>query len=158
MFSRILAAIDDVRHDQAVIDLVRKLAVPGVTEVHVVHIRVRELSGYRWYAPESKNEASFVAETALFDLRMAGVAAGAQVRPGYVDRVAQAILAEAADFGADLIVLGPPRRGELLTRLFGGTTLRVLRRSRYPVLVAPRRVPGPPREVSSGLSAPGRLS
>jgi nucleotide-binding universal stress UspA family protein len=155
MFAKILAAVEDQRHSLAVLDLVRKLAVPGQTEVHIVHFRVRELAGYRWYAPESRDQASFVAEAAVFDLRMAGLAAGAQVRSAYVDRVGDAILAEARDFGADLIVLGPPRRGELLTRLFGATTLRVIRRSGFPVLVAPRREAGRSRPATAGLSAPG---
>jgi nucleotide-binding universal stress UspA family protein len=158
MFTKILAAIDDLRHSEAVLDLVRKLATPGSTEVHVVHFRARELSGYQWYSRESKDEASYVTETALFDLRMAGLAVGAQVRPAYVDRIGQAIVAEARNFGADLIVLGSPRRGELLTRIFGDTTLRVVRRAPCPVLVASRRGYRPLRELTSGVSAPGQRS
>ena len=61
------------------------------------------------------------------------------VRHAIVDRVAEAILGEAEAFDADLIVLGRPRRGELATRLLGSVTMRVLRRSSCPVIVAPRR-------------------
>jgi hypothetical protein len=49
---------------------------------------------------------------------------------------AKEIVAEAAGWGADLIVLGFPRRGELMTRLFGSVTLRVLEHAPCPVLVA----------------------
>jgi nucleotide-binding universal stress UspA family protein len=85
---------------------------------------------------------------------MAGIAAAGNVRPAIVDRVAEAILAEAEAFGADLIVLGSPRRGELATRLLGGVTLRVLRRSGCPVIVAPRH--GPRRQPLTSTAASDR--
>jgi hypothetical protein len=105
----------------------------------VVHLRERELSGYTWFSRESRGDASYVAEQAIFELRMAGIAVAGNVRPAIVDRGAEAILAEAEDFDADLIVLGRPRRSELATRLLGGVTLRVLRRPSCPVIVSPRR-------------------
>ncbi|HUB42497.1 MAG TPA: universal stress protein, partial [Streptosporangiaceae bacterium] len=95
MFERILVAIDDFGESQGVLELVKDLATEGTTEVHAVHCRLRELSGYSWYARESRSDASFQAEAAVFDLRMAGLAAGADVRYAVVDRVAEAILAEA---------------------------------------------------------------
>ena len=139
MFSRILVAVDTPEQSQAALDLVRQVATEAVTQVQVLHLRERELSGYSWYSRESGKEASYVAEEAIFDLRMAGLSAGGNVRPAIVDRVAEAILREAKAFDADLIVLGRPRRGELATRLFGSVTLRVLRRSSCPVIVAARR-------------------
>lgn len=139
MFARVLVAIDDFNQSQEVLDLVKEVATEGLTEVRALHLRVREVSGYHWYSRESRDQASFVADAATFELRMAGLAAGGSVRYVAVDRVAQAILAEAEAFGAELIVLGTPRRGELLTRLFGSVTLRVIRRSPCPVLVASRR-------------------
>jgi nucleotide-binding universal stress UspA family protein len=153
MFARILVAIDDFSQSQAVLDLAKGAATEGLSEVRALHLRVREVSGFRWYSRETKKEASFVADAATFELRMAGLAAGAGVRYVAVDRVAEAILAEAEDFGADLIVLGRPRRGEVLTRLFGSVTLRVIRRSRCPVLVAQRRSRGAENAISSGASA-----
>jgi nucleotide-binding universal stress UspA family protein len=158
MFARILVAIDDIGKHPAVLDLVKNVASGGTTQVRVLHLRVREVSGFRWYARETGSEAAFVADAAVFDLRMAGLAAGGDVRYAAVDRVAEAILAEAVSFDADLIVLGRPRRGELLTRLFGSVTLRVIRRSRCPVIVAPRRQRGPDQAIVSPASAPGRRS
>jgi len=118
---------------------------------------VRELSGFKWYSPESRDQASKVAEAATFELRMAGLAAGGIVRHVPVDRVAQAILAEAKGFDAQLIVLGSPRRGEVLARLFGSVTHRVIQRSRCPVIVAARRPAASPQRVASA-SAPGYSS
>lgn len=153
MFARILVAIDDLSQCQATLDLVKNVAEEGVTEVRALHLRVRELSGYKWYSPETRDQASLVAEATTFELRMAGLAAGGIVRHVPVDRIAQAILREAKTFDAQLIVLGSPRRGEVLARLFGSVTHRVIQRSRCPVIVAPRRPAVSPAPVASA-SAP----
>lgn len=157
MFNRILVAIDTFDHSQAVLDLVTKLAIDGATKVHVLHLRERELSGSAWYSRESSDQAALLAQSAIFELRMAGLAAGGDVRTAIVDRVAEAILQEAQAVEADLIVLGPPQRGELTTRLFGSVTLRVIRRSSCPVIVAPRRAPKR-QAASTRTSAPGQRS
>ena len=154
MFSRILVAIDEPGQRDVALDLVRQVATEGLSEVRVLHLRERELSGYAWYSRENKDDASFVAESAIFDLRMDGFAAGGGVRHAIVDRIAEAILEEAKAFGADLIVLGKPRRGEFKTRLLGSVSVRVIRRSACPVIVAARRAEDRPPAVPSA-SAPG---
>jgi nucleotide-binding universal stress UspA family protein len=156
MFKKIVVAVQDFQHCQAALDLVRNVATEGVTEVQVLHLRERELAGPTVYSRENKDQASFVADAAIFELRMAGIAAGGNVRSAIVDRIAEAILREAAAFDADLIVLGRPRRGELATRLLGGVTMRVLRRSACPVIVAPRQKSKELQAASS--SASGRTS
>jgi nucleotide-binding universal stress UspA family protein len=153
MFRRIVVAVNTPEQSRAALDLVRQLATEGVTKVQVLHLRERELSGYSWYSRESGQEASYVAEAAIFELRMAGVPAAGNVRFAFVDRVAEAILREAEAFDADLIVLGRPRRGELATRLLGSVTTRVLRRSACPVIVAARR-PAELRPSVTSSSAP----
>ena len=158
MFERILVAINDFGQHPVALELVKNVATDATTQVRVLHLRLREVSGFSWYARETGSEAAFVADAAVFDLRMAGLAAGGDVRYAAVDRVAEAILAEAKAFDADLIVLGSPSRGELLTRLFGSVTLRVIRRSKCPVIVAPRRPGGPDQAIVSPASAPGRRS
>jgi nucleotide-binding universal stress UspA family protein len=155
MFSRIVVAVEAPGQSQPALDLVRQLATEGVTKVQVLHLRERELSGYSWYSRESGPEASYVTDAAIFELRLAGIAAGGNVRSAYVDRVAEAILAEAKAFEADLIVLGRPRRGELASRLLGSVTMRVLRRSSCPVIVAARRSPEH-QPAATRSSAPGR--
>jgi nucleotide-binding universal stress UspA family protein len=132
------------------------VATEGVTQVQVLHLRERELSGSAWFSRETGSEASLIAEAAVFELRMAGLAAGGSVRYAIVDRVAEAILREAQAFEADLIVLGRPRRGELATRLLGGVTMRVLRRSSCPVIVAARRSPKRQEAAASSAARGGR--
>ena len=156
MFTRILLAIEDFSHSQDVLDLVKSVGTEGVTQVRALHLRERELSGNSWYARESSHDASFVADAAIFELRMEGLAAGGGVKAAVVNRVAEAILAEARLFEADLIVLGPPRRRELTARLFGSITQRVLQRSPCPVIVAARRRRDKPQPVGPGMSVPGR--
>ena len=158
MFSKIFVAIDDFGQRKDVLELVKGIATEGVSEVRALHCRLRELSGYSWYARESRRQAEFQAEAAVFDLRMAGLAAGADVRLAIVDRVAEAILDEARSFGADLIVLGPPRRREFAARLFGSVTQRVIQRAGCPVIVAPRAPRRPRQSVGSGTTAPGYQS
>ena len=156
MFARILVAVEDFAHSPAVLELVKAVATEGVSEVRALHLRTRELAGSRWYARESSGDASFVADAAVFELRMKGLAAGGGVRAAVVDRIAEAILAEAASFRADLIVLGPPRRREFTARVFGSVTQRVLQRSTCPVIVAPRQPRRKRQPVGTGASAPGR--
>src|SRR5438093_13023985 len=102
MFRRIVVAVQ--APDEGAVDLVQKLATEGVTQVQVLHLRKRELSGPTWYSRESSREASFVTEEAVFELRMAGIAAGGNIRHAIVDRVAEANLAEAEAFDAARIV------------------------------------------------------
>ena len=155
MFSRILVAIGEPDQRDDAHDLVRQVATEGLSEVRVLHLRERELSGYAWYSRENKDDASFAAESAIFDLRMEGFAAGGGMRQAIVDRIAEGILDEARAFDADLIVLGKPRRGELKTRLLGSVTMRVLRRSACPVIVAARRAKEGQSPIPSA-SAPER--
>jgi nucleotide-binding universal stress UspA family protein len=62
--------------------------------------------------------------------------ASALVRHAMIGKAAEAITAEATEWGADLIILGPSRRGEFATRLLGSVTLQVLQHAPCPVLVA----------------------
>jgi len=138
VYGRILVAVEDIEQVGPLIELVEEAATKGVTEVRALHLRLRELSGFAWYARENREEASRVAEAAVFDLRMAGLGAASEVRHAFVDKAAEAIVREATSWEADLIILGSPRRGELAARVFGSVTQRVLQRSPCPVLVGPR--------------------
>jgi nucleotide-binding universal stress UspA family protein len=135
-FTRVLVCVQDASQVEQAVELARRASVPGTTEARVLHLNLRENIGGRRFRLETKDSASYVAEAAVFELRMADLGASGEVRAALVDRAADAIVAEAADWDAELIVLGPPRRGELMTRLFGSVTLRVLQHAPCPVLVA----------------------
>ena len=132
-FKRVLVPVDDASQVEQVVELARQA---GVSEARVLHLNLRESIGGRRFPIETDSAAYGVVETAVLELRMAGIGASGQVRHAIVDRAAEAIVAEATEWGADLIVLGFSHRSELATRLFGSVTLRVLRHAPCPVLVA----------------------
>ena len=133
LYQRVLIAVADADQVGPVVELAR---LAGVREARVLHLNLRESYGGRRFPLETDAAASYAAEAAVFELRMAGIAAFGLVRHALVGKTAEAITAEAAEWGADLIILGPSRRGELATRLLGSVTLHVLQQAPCPVLVA----------------------
>jgi nucleotide-binding universal stress UspA family protein len=146
-FRRVLVCVQDASQVEQAVELARRASVPGTTEARVLHLNLRESIGGRRFALETKSEASYVVEAAVFELRMADLGASGEIHSALVDRAADAIVADAADWEADLIVLGTPRRGEFMTRLFGSVTLRVLQRAPCPVLVASASDRGDPHRI-----------
>jgi nucleotide-binding universal stress UspA family protein len=140
-YRRVLIPIQDAAQAEHAVELARRA---GASEALVLHLNLRESYGGRRFALETDSAAGRVVEATVLELSMAGVKATGQVRPALIDRAADEILAEAADWGADLIVLGFPRRGTLTTRLFGSVTLSVLQQAPCPVLVASPSEQGSP--------------
>ena len=134
VFRRVLVAIKDESQIEQAVELAQRA---GASEARVLHLNLRESIGGRRFPLETDSSAAGIVETAVLELRVAGIAATGQVRHALVDRAAQAITADATEWAADLIVLGVPRRGRLLTRLFGSVTARVQRTAPCPVLTAP---------------------
>ena len=132
-YRRVLIAVADSSQVGPMVELARRA---GVGEARVLHLNLRESYGGRRFPLETDAAASYAAEAAVFELRMAGMAASGQVRHALIGKAAEAITAEAAEWGADLIILGPSRRGGLATRLRGSVTLGVLQNAPCPVLVA----------------------
>ena len=133
LYQRVLIAVADADQVGPVVELARRA---GVREARVLHLNLRESYGGRRFPLETDAAASYAAEAAVFELRMAGMTASGQVRHAVIGKAAEAITAEATEWGADLIILGPSRRGELATRLLGSVTLHVLQHTPCPVLVA----------------------
>jgi nucleotide-binding universal stress UspA family protein len=133
-FRRVLVPVEDAGQVEHVVELARRA---GATEARVLHLNLFENIGGRRFAVETAPKASGAVEAAVLELSLAGIGASGVVRRTLVDRAAEAIVAEAAEWGADLIVLGTPRRREFATRLFGSVTLRVLLHAPCPVIVAP---------------------
>jgi nucleotide-binding universal stress UspA family protein len=132
-FRRVLIPVGDASQAEQVVELARRV---GASEARVLHLSLRENIGGRRFAVDTEADASYAVEAAIFELRMAGVGASGEIQHVLVGKAAEAIVAEATAWRADLIVLGAPRRGEFATRLFGSVTLRVLERAQCPVLVA----------------------
>jgi len=153
-YQRVLIAVADSSQIGPVVELARRA---GVGEARVLHLNLRESYGGRRFPLETDAAASYAAEAAVFELRMAGMAASGHVRHALIGKAAEAITAEAAEWGADLIILGPSRRGELATRLRGSVTLGVLQHAPCPVLVAsPADKPGAHRVAAEESAAAAR--
>jgi nucleotide-binding universal stress UspA family protein len=110
----------------------------GAREARVLHLNLHETINGRRFPIETDADASYMVEAAVFELRMAGnVATARSVQSaGIRTRDADQKIADAAAWGADLIVLGAPRRSGFASRLFGSVTLRVLKAAHCPVMVA----------------------
>jgi nucleotide-binding universal stress UspA family protein len=133
LYQRVLIAVADADQVGPVAELAHRA---GVRQARVLHLNLRESYGRRRFPLETDAAASYAAEAAVFELRMAGITASGQVRQAMIGKAAEAITAEAAEWGAGLIILGPSRRGELAARLLGSVTLQVLQHAPCPVLVA----------------------
>ena len=133
LYQRVLIAVADAGQVGPVVELARRA---GVGEARVLHLSLRESYGGRRFPLETDAAASYAAEAAVFELRMAGIAASGLVRHAMIDKAAEAIIDEATEWGANLIILGPSRRSDFATRLFGSVTQRVLKHAPCPVLVA----------------------
>jgi nucleotide-binding universal stress UspA family protein len=138
VFGRVLIAVEDAKHVERAVALARRA---GATEARVLHLHLHENIRGQRFPVETESSASYVVEAAVFELQMAGIPASGVLGHAIVDRAAEAIVAEAAEWNADLIVLGGPRRGEFATRLLGSVTLRALVHAPCPVLVADYRSP-----------------
>ena len=133
LYQRVLITVADAGQVGPMVELARRA---GVGEARVLHLSLRESYGGRRFPLETDAAASYAAEAAVFELRMAGMTASGEVRNAMIGKAADAITAEAAEWGADLIILGPSRRGEFAARLRGSVTLQVLEHAPCPVLVA----------------------
>jgi len=149
---RVLIAVADASQIGPVVELARRA---GVREARVLHLNLRESYGGRRFPLETDAAASYAAEAAVFELRMAGLAVSGLVRQAVIGKAAEAITAEATEWGADLIILGPSRRGEFATRLLGSVTLQVIQHATCPVLVASAADSARPHEEaeSAGVTA-----
>jgi nucleotide-binding universal stress UspA family protein len=133
LYQRVLIAVADADQVGPVVELARRA---GVHEARVLHLNLRESYGGRRFPLETDAAAAYAAEAAVFELRMAGMTASGHVRHAVIGKAAEAITAAATEWGADLIILGPARRGEFAARLRGSVTLQVLQHAPCPVLVA----------------------
>ena len=133
VYKRVLVPIEDASQMERLAELTLRA---GATQARVLHLNLHENIWGRRFSIETESSATRVAEAAVLELSMAGVQTTGHLCRAPIDKAAEAIIAEATQWGADLIVLGAPRRRELATRLFGSVTLRVLLHAPCPVLIA----------------------
>ncbi len=142
MFERIVAAIDsDTQRAAQVIRATQDLALALRSEVLVAHVREVErpaVVGKPGALPpivhfESEETAQKLIDTAVNDLRQAGIKAQGQIGPG-AGSTAHELLDIAQAFGADLILVGD-RDSRLTDVVLGGVSHRILHLAKCPVLL-----------------------
>ena len=136
---RVLLAVaggDDVR---PAVDAATAAAVNPGSAVLVLHVplSVFGAQGYAYVEPDE--EVKQTVDRAVAMLGKAGVTASAVVAEG--GPVVGNILEAASSWGADIIVIGSGRMGDVGSLLFGSVTHGLLQRSERPVLVAGRPRP-----------------
>lgn len=136
MFERFLLAIDETSAADVGVSFASALARQHGASVHVVHANLY-LVGGRGVTIETRDESTRLLDSAVDQLKAAGVDATGEEFLASVFNVAPRI-ADAADrFGADAILLGSHRHRRM-TRILGrGIRERVIRETALPVLTAP---------------------
>jgi nucleotide-binding universal stress UspA family protein len=135
-YQRILAAIaggDDVL---ATMRTAIAAASEPDADVLVVHVAqtIMAAQGFAYIEPEEEIHATVEQATTL--LKEAGIACEAMV--AHAGPVAEVIAQIAAEWRADVIVIGSSRMGDVGSMIFGSVTHDLLRKTERPLLVAER--------------------
>ena len=133
---RIFLAIDGSDHSQKAIAKASELARLSGGEVRVFHFQDRELtkSGVA-VSLETSADARELVDSAIAELQGAGIKVSGETRVGLHGGAAKAIVNEASDFGADLIVMGSRGLSDFQALLVGGVAHKVVHYAHCPVLV-----------------------
>jgi nucleotide-binding universal stress UspA family protein len=149
MFKRILLAIDDSPSGSAALSFAIAMAKDSGA-VHVVHVN-ELLVGGRGHTLGTRQEATPVLDTAVAELQDAGVTATGVVFTTNCFSVASSIARAAAEFSADVIVVGSRRRTRLAVLRGKSMRERITGLTTLPVMTAP-----PPLRVEKrGHMIPG---
>jgi nucleotide-binding universal stress UspA family protein len=135
VFETILVAVDHSEHSRRAFQAAVELAKSTGGRVRVVHIRESSTNKTGPIPVFTDLDASLV-EDSLKELTEQGVeATGVVYDSHHARRVASAILEEATDSGASLIVIGSRGLSDLVGLVVGSTTHKVLHLGTLPVLV-----------------------
>jgi nucleotide-binding universal stress UspA family protein len=137
MYEKILVAVDHSEVTPRVLEAARGLAALSQGEVWVIHLREREMMGKTGLMTSSESaEAAGADVTGTVEaLTKAGIKAHGVVRDALYGYAAREIVSEAADLGADVIVMGSRGRGDLAGLVLGSTAHKVIHLADRQVLV-----------------------
>ena len=137
MYEKILVAVDHSEVTPRVLEAARGLAALSQGEVWVVHLREREMMGKTGLmtSSESAEAAGADVTSTVEGLTKAGIKAHGVVRDALYGHAAREIVSEAADLGADVIVMGSRGRGDLAGLVLGSTAHKVIHLADRQVLV-----------------------
>ena len=134
--NKIFLAIDGSDHAKKAIAKASDLSKLSGGEVRVFHFQDRELtkSGVAVNL-EISADAKELVDRAVAELQGAGIEASGETRAGLHGGAAKAIVDQASDFGADLIVMGSRGLSAFQALLLGSVAHKVVHYAHCPVLV-----------------------
>lgn len=154
MYNRILVAYDEsevagralreaimlARDGSAVLRIVHAVDIMFPATTDMVYV---DLDAYR---KDRIAQGQAVVEAGAAEARAAGVSAETAVLEVEGTRFSNAILADAATWGAQLIVVGTHGRGALVHLLLGSVAERIIRHAQVPVLLVGSPHPARPEK------------
>jgi nucleotide-binding universal stress UspA family protein len=135
MLDRILLAVDPSDHARKAVPAAAELARAGGGTVHVLHVRELYYPVPPRVVGDTPEEAQQLVDGVVDELKQAGVTADGVVRSITGGSPAGAILQEARDVGAGMVVLGSRGLSDLGGLLLGSVAHKVIQLSTCPVLV-----------------------
>jgi nucleotide-binding universal stress UspA family protein len=134
--NRIFLPIDGSEHSQRAIANASELAKLSGGEIRVFHFQDRELtkSGVVM-SLETSADAKELVDSVIAGLQGAGIKVSGETRAGLHGGAAKAIVDEANDFGAELIVMGSRGLSDFQGLLVGSVAHKVVHFAHCPVLV-----------------------
>lgn len=153
---RILVAVDSSPESEAATELAAGLAGASGAEVRLVHaMQDVAVEGGAYLEPVEEGKA--VLEGHARRLQERGIYPSTLSMRGF-SPAAQRIADAAEEYGADIVVVGSRRLGDLPALVQGSTSQGVIRHSHFPVLVAPRvRRAGPEAGATGAVQARERV-
>ena len=136
MYEKVLVAIDRSENSKRALAAARELASLSDGEVRILHLREQEvIPRMGLVANESPEEAHLWLESAVDELRNAGVKATGEVQNTIYGQAARQIVADARLNDAGVIVMGSRGRSDLTGLFLGSTAHKVIHLTDRPVLI-----------------------
>jgi nucleotide-binding universal stress UspA family protein len=136
MFEKILVALDRSDESEKALVAAGNLAALSGGEVRVLHVHEISLGVGGAILPETHAEAETLVNDAVKGLEDKGVIASGGFRTTHSGRVAAAIIEEAQEVGATVVVVGSRGITALEGIILGSVTLKLLHLSKLPMFVA----------------------
>jgi nucleotide-binding universal stress UspA family protein len=134
--NKIFLPIDGSDHSRRAIAKASELAKLSGGEVRVFHFQGRELTKSGTASSlETSADAKELVDSVLTELQSTGINVSGETRSGLHGEAAKAIVNEANDFGADLIVMGSRGMSDFPALLVGSVAHKVVHYAHCPVLV-----------------------
>jgi len=137
MFEKILLAVGGSEDANQTVPVVTGLAKLMDADVLVVHMRERIVTSVATLEAETIPESFKFGEEIVRQLVKAGVKARSDIDSARPEHLAAFILAKAAEFNADLIVVGSHHAHGLRDRMFGDIGKALVHGARCPLLLMP---------------------